>query len=176
MARKEWLGDAVGHVGEAGWGPNYDPTGLPANGDDLHYRESSQDVSLQLGALVGVQLRSVHVEQSYTGMIGTLAAYLELAADEFHIGRHDGPGAPAGSPRIKIDVVSGSGGGFASGSLGAIPRIFVYNTATSPQETNLPPVRMLVDDTDAELHVRKGSVGVAVEPGEVSVLGHLYES
>ena len=176
MATKLWLGNVAGHEGEAGWGPNYSPTGLPTDADDLYYRESSQDVDDELGALVGVQLRSVHIEQSFAGLIGTLAAYLELAAGEVHIGRHDGPGSPSGSPRIKLDLVSGSGGGFASGSFGSAPRIFVYNTAGNPQETNLPPVRLLTDDPDAELHVRRGRVGVAVEPGEVSILGHLFES
>jgi len=175
MATKEWLGDDAGHEGEVGWAANYEPAGVPTHGDDLWFRESSQDADEQLGALIGVHLRSIRIEQSYTGLIGTAEAYLETMADEVHIGRHDGPGSPAGSPRIKLDLFGGSGSLF-SGSFGAKPKVYVYDTATNPQEANLPPVRLLVDDPDAELHVRKGRVGVAVEPGEASVLGTLRMS
>lgn len=109
-------------------------------------------------------LTSLNIGKSFTGKIGSngsagiAADYLQIKATALNVGRHFGPGSPTGSGRLKIDL-----GATAS-------TITVDGTATA-SDSGKPALRLKMASTSTNLHVNKGSVGVAVEAGETSTLG-----
>ncbi|MFO7897435.1 MAG: hypothetical protein R6V58_00070 [Planctomycetota bacterium] len=157
MATTLWTGDA----GDNDWSTagNWS-NGVPANGDTVYFRDGSEDVTASLDQSA-VTVTKLVIEQSYTGLIGTPSAYLQIGATTVHIGEHQGYGTPVGSGRLKLDLDS------------AATMVTVYNTAATPEEENLPPVRLLVDtvgSVDSTVDVLKGRVGIAVEPDESSTI------
>lgn len=94
--------------------------------------------------------------------------YLEIKATLVRIGEHLGPGSPTGSARCKIN-----------NSITTASTTEVFNTASAPTETELPAVRLLYADADADLFLRsaRGGVGVAMDtPGETTTIGNIYIS
>jgi len=131
---------------------NYSPAQLPVNGDTLIVEENGEDFDANLDALSGVTLAALVIRQSFTGTLGTASEYFQVSPAVVRIGEHYGPGSrPGGSQRIMLDTES------------ANSTITVFDSAAaSPSgDTDLPPIRLLVNGATADLFVRKGKVGVA---------------
>ena len=166
---------------------NWSTGSAPVNNDDVIIANSS--VSILFGLTTGVDLDSLTVEQTFTGKIGlplngvtqsadgetvdTTATeyrdtYLQVGADVLHIGKHNGPGNPTGSGRIKID-----------NDQAAASDTVIFNTAAAGVDVGLPAVRLKLNHANADVFVRQapGGVGVGVdEPGETSTMGTIYTS
>ncbi len=83
---------------------------------------------------------------------------LKIDVDNIEIGKQVGSGTAAGSGRIKID----------NQNTGASPTT-VFDTANTPSESTLTTVGLLAASANADIFVRDGSVGVAIdEPNETS--------
>lgn len=160
---------------------NWSGEALPSNDDVLILRDSDIDIAWGLDGLTttGHELR---VEQSYTGAIGldwsgvaTTAdgqttnsaapeyrqTYLQLDISRLVIGGHIGTGDPGGSQRIMIDNDRGSAS-----------QTVVFQTSFTSTELGKPPVRLKFAHANADIDIRSGIVGVAVDiPGETSTIG-----
>jgi len=162
MANKIWLGNDSGNEGDWSVAANFLPSGVPINGDDVYLENSSQDVTAGFDQSA-VTLASLNVDQTYIGKIGDADDYLKIGATKLNIGQHYGPGMPAGSGRIKIDLGS------------AQSAVVVHNTG-SPADSNKPAVRLKANNASTTIEVRKGSVGVATETGETTTVSKIIIS
>jgi hypothetical protein len=164
MAAKYWLDTAA----DGNWSTatNWSGGTVPVNSDDVYLENGSRDITLGL-AQSAVALASLNIAQSWTGAVGSASAYLAIGATKARIGYHDnGTSQPAGSGRIKVD--------FGSSNVAVV----IENTATTPTDTDLAPVRLLLNHSSATVEVRNGTVGIAATyetetstVGEVSVTG-----
>lgn len=159
----KWIGTST--PGDPGVAANYSPAQVPITGDTLIVENTAQGITANLAVLAAVRLALLVIRKSFTGEIGSSAAYWEVGAARVEIGEHFGQGNPAGSPRMKIDFP------YFTGQDG--PAITVHDSATTSTDTYLQPIRLLTNDTDAVIEVRKGRVGVAQETSETAVLGTL---
>ena len=156
MAITVWTGAADGDWGVAGNWSN----GVPVNGDTVYLRDNAVDIDAGLNQ-AAVTIAQLVKDKSYTGRVGTDAAYLQIGATLVDIGAHYGQGDPVGSDRFKLDLTS------------ADTTVTVHDTCASSAEENLPPVRLLVANVVAGSIVRvlKGTVGIGIEdPSEASEL------
>lgn len=151
---KIWLGNISGHEGAWDYATNWLPAGVPVATDNVHLENSSQSVLSGLNQSA-VLLGSLNIAQSFTGVIGTAAAYLQVGATLVNIGYHFGPGEAAGSSMIKLDLGTGAS------------TIIVFNGGISA-DTTKPAIRLKYVNAATTLEVRKGEVGIAYETGEVS--------
>jgi len=151
---KIWVGTNSGHEGDWATAANWSPSGVPASTDNVYLENSSQSVLVGLDQSA-VALGSLNIAQSFTGAIGTAAAYLQISATLVNIGYHFGPGEAAGSSLLKLDL----------GTTAAT--IIVFNGGISA-DTTRPAIRLKYVNAATTLEVRKGEVGVAIETGEVS--------
>lgn len=168
-----WTGAAAD--GAADTAANYLEAAAPTTGDTVVFRARAlvdgtagdQDLDASLDQS-SIRLAAIHVEQSFTGKIGSAIAPLQIGAGLVEIGVETGFGTPQGSPRINLSLPYFSGQ--------AAPVVTVYDTADSSAEEYLPPVRLLFDDPAAVLHVRRGAVGVGVlgEEAELSAIHVSY--
>ena len=158
-----WTGTTSG---DASVSTNYSPAQVPITGDSLWFRDNAVDVDAGLAALTAVKLVDMHVEQSYTGKLGTTSAYFQIGFNNLYIGEHYGSGTPSGSGRIKIhlsDITSGA------------CKIIVVNSASTGYDSNLPPVRIKSSYAAMLMYINKGKVGLGLEsPGEACTLDELY--
>lgn len=160
MATRLWLGNVAGHEGEVDYADNYSPSGVPQTGDTLIVANTSQ--SLNAGDLdqSAVTLAMLQIDQTFTGEIGTAAAYYQVGATVVRIGRYDGAGNPAGSPRLKLDLGA------------AQSAVTIDNASAVSTDADLPPIRLLANHASTVLTVRKGLVGLACQDRtEVSTVG-----
>lgn len=165
MATRTWTGAVSGNWGTAG---NWLEAAVPETGDDVYFRLNAIDVTEGLDQSA-VRLASLRIEQTYTGKIGTASAYLRIGAALVVVGEYHGPANPSGSPRLKLDLVHVD--------QEAGPVVEVFRTGSTRADTHLPPLRLLLNDADATLYVRRGEVGVAVDgAAETAVLDELIES
>jgi len=162
MADRIWIGTDTGNEGDWATAANWTGAAVPVNGDDVYFVDSSQSVTEGF-AQGAVTLGSLNIAQSYTGLIGTAAGYLVINATVLRIGYHYGPGTPAGSGRIKLNL-----GAAASTAI-------IFNTG-SPDDSYLPAVRLLCNHANTTVEVRKGTVGIACEPTETSTLSKVSVS
>ncbi len=147
--------DKLGDVSVPGnWGGGASAA-IPVNADAVYLENSSQGMTAGLDQSA-VALASLNIAQSFTGEIGTAAAYLQVGAALVNIGYHFGPGEAEGSAMIKLDL----------GSVTA-STIIVYNAGISADSTR-PAIRLKYVNVATTLEVRKGEVGVAIETAEVS--------
>lgn len=160
-----WTGATDGDFTVAGNWSN----GVPVTGDTVIFRDSAVDLDTTLDQSA-ITLASLVIEQSYTGLLGlsTQAAdYLQIGATLVSIGEHYGYGSPAGSGRLKLDLSA------------ANTAVTVHNTASSSQDENLPPLRLLTAGT-VTLNITKGVVGVAcesaAETSAITALNVAYDS
>lgn len=153
MATKIW----VGTTDDWNVAGNWSPAGVPVNADDVYIENSTQDIASTLDQSA-VTLDSLNIAQSFTGKIGTTSAYLQIGATIVRIGYHYGPASPAGSGRLKIDLGA------------AAAAVTVYNTGSTPTETNKPCVRLLANHANTTIEVRKGKVGIAFDTGETTTI------
>ena len=155
--KKIWIG------ADAAWSTasNWSPTGVPASTDHVYLENSSQSITSGLDQSA-VTLGSLNIDQSFTGSLGTTTAgRLSVGATLLNIGYHNGPGTPAGSPSIYIN-------------LGTVEStITVSNTGTSA-DASLAPVRLYGSNTGNDLTVKKGKVAFGVKSDDTtSVLDKL---
>jgi len=163
MANKIWLGTDTGNEGDWSVAANFSPSGVPTSSDKVWLTNSTQSVTDGLDQS-SVTLAEVHIDQSYTGSIGTQGSPLQIGADRADIGEHYGFGTPAGSQRINLDIVTPSGAGAST--------IVVHNTCTSSADSYLPPVRIKTANAGSTLQVLKGYVGLAVDsPTDTATIG-----
>jgi len=162
---------------------NWSGGAVPVAADDVIIADSTVNICWGLDQS-SVTLASVTIEATYTGKIGldrtafatsadgdtqnTSKAeyredYLKIGADAIDIGVHTGPGTPAGSQRLKI-----------SNTKAGASTTQVHRTASAASESGQPPVRLLAANSAADIIVRGGIVGIAVdEPGETATVGDL---
>ena len=149
MANKTWVGTDTGNEGDWATAANWSPTGVPDTADIVHLENSSQGVTEGFDQAT-VVLTSLNIAQSYTGAIGDSDEYLEVGASAVKIGHNYGIGSPAGSGRIKLDI----------GTSSSI--VTVLNSGTST-DTPKNTIRLKAANATTEVHVTKGSVGVATD-------------
>jgi len=155
---KIWVGTDTGNEGKFNTAANWLPAGVPVSTDHVHFINSTQDCDGDLDQSA-LALGSLTIEQSYTGKIGTTSAYLQIGASVVKIPHHYGPGSPAGSGRIKLDL----------GSVTAAA-VTIEGTSSSPTETTKPPVRLLAANAGTTIEARKGKIGIAFDTGETSTI------
>lgn len=157
MALKIWTGAVDGNAGTAGnW-----TGGTPVNGDDV-FIGNSNAVSINAGLdQSAVNLASLTIDQSYSGTIGTTTAYLKYNyVTTVKIGENYGTSTPSGSQRIKLWFLDNT-------------NVIVYNTSFSSLDAGLPPLRLIFvasSGSGNHVYVKNGYLGVAMEPGEASVV------
>lgn len=162
MANKIWVGTDSGNEGDWSVAANWSPSGVPASSDDVFFEDSSQDVTAGFNQSA-VALSSLNIDASFTGKIGDASSYLQIGTSELNIGMHNGPGSPAGSGRIKIDL--------GSTACTAV----IYNAGTSVDDYK-PTVRLKANSASTTIEVRKGKVGAAYDTGETSTIGTISVS
>ncbi len=108
-------------------------------------------------------LDSLNFDQTFTGKVGPngfgglTGDYLQIKTSALNIGQHYGTGIPAGSGRIKIN-------------LGTTQTAIKIENSGSAFDTGKPAIRLLNVHAASTLEVKKGSVGLAFETGEVSTI------
>lgn len=155
MATKIWTGASSGAWGTAGnWSG-----GVPENGDDVYFLNNAVAVTSGLDQSA-VTVASLHIEQSYTGSIGTATEYLAIGATNVYIGEHYGSGTPSGSGRLKLDLRA------------ACTSFNVYNSASTATDTYLAPIQVISGaNAITTLAVNKGKVGFCVgSPSETATI------
>ena len=153
MANKLWVGTDT--AGDWSVAANWSPAGVPGAADAVILTDSSQDVDAGLDQSA-IVLASLTIDQSYTGDIGTSAAYLQIDTAILNIGQHYGAGSPSGSGRIKIDL----------DDTACVATI--YNSGTSTD--NKPAILLIANQATTTIEVRKGSVGIAYLPFETTTI------
>ncbi len=147
---------------------NWSPSGVPATGDTVIFKNNASDVLYGLGQSA-VTLAAMQISANYTGKIGLprtnangyfeyRADYLAISATTLTVGDGDG----AGSQRIKIDVGTNQ------------CALYVYRTATS-LENGLPSFLWKGTHASNTVSVSRGSVGIAVLPSELATVATLLE-
>lgn len=147
---------------------NWDTGAVPVNSDDV-YIEGTSDILYGL-AQTAVTLTSLNILSTFTGKIGSplineaggyyeyRATYLAIKATSFQMPA----GSGAGSGRLKID--------FSSAQMtGAV------NQTGTPLESGLESLLIKGTHASNALEVNKGSVGIAVFPGETAVIATLRQ-
>jgi len=147
----------IGDVSAAGnWGGGA-AAAAPVNGDDIHLEDSNQSMLTGLDQSA-VALASLNIAKSFTGVIGTASAYLQIGSVAVKIGYQYGPGEASGSGMIKLDL----------GSVTAAT-VVVFDAGSSSDST-VPSILLKCANAATTLEVRKGEVGVAFYTGETSTL------
>jgi len=160
---------------------NWSGGAVPVNSDDVIIQDNDVNICWGLDQN-SVALTSLTIKKTYTGKIGlrytefaTSAdgdtrdsskpeyrdTYLKIVSTSVDLGEHFGPGAPAGSTRIKLDLHT------------TASTVIVHGTANTSAETGLPAVRLKATHANTDVYVRSapGGVGVAVDvPGETSTV------
>jgi hypothetical protein len=155
MGTHIWTGASSGAWNTAGnW-----TGGVPTAGGDVYFLNNAVSVTSDLDQNA-VTVGSLHIEQSYTGAIGTAAAYLAIGATNVYIGEHYGSGTPAGSGRLKLDLRA------------ACTSMNIYNSATTATDTYLAPIQVISGaNAITTLNVKKGKVGFCVgSPSETATI------
>lgn len=157
---------------------NWSGNTVPVSTDEIIIAGNTPSILFDLDQSA-VAPAELHVLQSYTGFIGhnplaytipggaaAVAEYrdthLQIDCDRIYIGQKLGGGSQLGSGRLNINNAS-------SGT----PRCYVYNTRTTPQDTDSVCLDYVVSDAQAELYIQSapGGVGVAAKvPGTTAQL------
>ena len=151
MATKIWTGTS------ADWSTsgNWSPSGVPTSGDDVYLENSSQSITAGLGQ-ASVVLNSLNIAQSFTGSLGgTASGPLSIKTAILKIGYHNGPGSPAGSPSIYINLND------------TTCATVVDNSGTSA-DTSRAPIRLYGSAADNDLTVNKGKVEFGTNTDDTS--------
>lgn len=162
---------------------NWSDGAIPANTDTVIFKDSAVSVCWGLNQ-AAVDLAELFIFQSYTGRIGlpllSVAAsadgatqnsgaaeyrdrYLRIGWTLARIGEHQGPGTPAGSPRLKL-------WNDAPGASNTV----ILNTAQTSSDIGQAAVRLLANVNSAAINVRQAPGGVALaadEPAETATFG-----
>jgi len=168
-----------------GTGANWSLRVIPVNSDDVVIKDGSSNIFWGLDQNA-VTLDSITIHRTYTGKIGLNRTqfakdsnpenldstkqeyrddYLKIGSDRNDIGFTDNTQNPGGSLRIKID-----------NNQAAASETVIYSTSAGSSELGLPSVRLLLNDSSANIDIRSapGGVGVAIDkPGETSTAGKI---
>jgi hypothetical protein len=168
----DWIGAAAdGDWGTAG---NWTPA-PPGAGDSARFRSRAlvDGTAGDKDVLVGLDqsalaLVALVIEQSFTGLVGTAVAPLQISAETVDIGQASGFGAPTGSGRLNLHIVHLS--------LQDPVVVTIHDSAEASTELLLPPIRLVLDDADSVVEVRRGYVGIGAmgETVALSVLRMSY--
>ena len=163
MANKLWVGTDSGNAGDWGTAANWSPSGVPISADDVIIANSSQDITGTLDQSA-VALTSLTIDQSFTGLIGSLQSdFLEIGAVTAIIGQKRGStGTYTGSKRLNLDF----------GTTTAA-QIKVYNTASSAQDQNRQPLRIRAVNAATDLSLYAGTMSVSDDSSNSSTLGDI---
>jgi hypothetical protein len=163
MATKVWVGTDAGNEGDWDTAANWSPSGVPIASDDVVLANSSQDVLSGLDQSA-VALTSITIDQSYTGLIGTLQSdFLQVAASTAVIGQsRTTTGTLTGSKRLNLDF----------GTSTACD-IQVYNTARLAQDQNRQPLRIKAVNASTTLQVYSGQLAVSDDNSDSSTLSSI---
>ncbi len=162
MSTKVWVGTDSGNEGDYGTAANWSPSGVPLAADNVIIANSSQDISGTLDQSA-VALASITIDLSYTGLIGTASTFLQVAASTAVIGqRRSSTGTFAGSGRLKLDFGSSTA-----------CQITVNGTASTAQDQNRQPLRIIAVNAGTDLHVYAGSLAVSDDSDNSSTLGDI---
>ena len=141
MATTVWNGASGDWSASGNW-----TNGVPSGSDHVYFENNSQSVTTGFPGGT-VNLASLNIDQSYTGSLATAATGpLSLGITALNIGYHNGPGTPAGSPSIYLNL----------GSAVACT-ITVSNTGTSADAARAP-VRLYGSNAGITMTVVKGKV------------------
>lgn len=140
-----WSGGVSGNWSTAA---NWSTGAVPVAADDVVFENNIRDVDAGLDQSA-VTLTSLTIRKSYTGKIGTPTSYLQVGATNVFIGQYSGPGTPAGSSRLKLN-------------LGAVAStVIIYDTAATGADPNYYPVRLLCNHAATVITIYGGRVGIA---------------
>ena len=147
---------------------NWSGSAVPANGDDVVLANSAVSIKYGLDQ-AAVTLDSLVIEQSFTGQVGLprtntdgsgyveyRSQYLAIGATTITIGKGEG----TGSGRIKLDT-------------GSAQTALSVSNAGNAAETGLPAILWKGTHASSTVTVSKGSVGVAMFPGETATIATL---
>tara|TARA_Y100001938_G_C8073968_1_gene424841 strand:+ start:639 stop:1535 length:897 start_codon:yes stop_codon:yes gene_type:complete len=155
MATKIWVG--TGASPNAWTHPdNWSPSGVPTGGDNVYFENNS--VSCNTASELdqsSINLGSLNIAQSYTGSLGAEDTPLQTQTPILNIGYHNGPGTPAGSPLINIDLGSDD------------TDITISNTGTSA-DASKPPVRLKGSGTNNDLILYKGKASFGADTDDTT--------
>lgn len=171
-----WLNATTGQMGTA-----------PVSTDNVYLRNSADAILWDLDQSA-VALSTLYIERSFTGRLGlptdvfttssnglTTSAnvreyrqtYLKIGYTRAEVGAQVGPGAAAGSGRIKLHGTTNN----------AVT--VLEETGSSPVDTNRPAFRFLCTGSGHKLYIRGARAGAGVgvdEPGESCTLHTLSVS
>ncbi|GAG28294.1 unnamed protein product, partial [marine sediment metagenome] len=123
-----------------------------AANQDVYIEDSDVDILYGLDQSgIANALDSLNQAQSYTGKIASNGAYglagdyLQIKTAILNIGYNHGPGNPAGSGRVKID-------------LGATACTVTIDNTGINTDTAKPSIRLLANNAATNVRVRKGKV------------------
>ena len=135
---------------------NWSGATLPINGDNVFIEEGANDILLNL-AQSAVALASLNIAQNFTQQIGSESTALAIGASVVNIGYTRGPGSPAGSPLLHLDLGS---------TTAAV--VTIENTASTAATGVLTnPVRIIANKSDHDIFVMNGSrVSVMDDPAD----------
>ncbi len=163
---------------------NWSDGSIPGNNDTIIFKDTNVNVCWGL-AQSAVNGTTIFILKTYTGKIGLnrlafatssdgdttdaskleyRAHYLDIDYDTLEVGKHVGGGSPSGSGRIKID----------NANTGA-STTRIFDTASVATESTLAAVRLILASATADVYIRDGSIGIAIdEPNETSTAGDIY--
>jgi len=162
MSVKVWVGTDSGSEGDYSTAANWSPSGVPLAGDDVIIANSNQDINDGLDQSA-VALSSITIDLSYTGLVGTSAAFLQVAASTAVLGqRRSSTGTFAGSGRLNLDFGTSTS-----------CQITVNGTASTAQDQNRQPLRLRAVNAGTDLHVFAGSLAISDDSENSSTLGDI---
>ena len=162
MATKLWVGTDSGNEGDYATADNWSPSGVPVAADDVIIANSSQDITAGLDQSA-VVLNSITIDLSYTGLVGTVTVFLEIAAATAVIGqRRSTTGTFSGSKRLNLDF----------GTTTAC-QITINGTSSTNLDQNRQPLRIRAINAGTDLHLFAGSVAVSDDSDNSSTLGDI---
>ena len=163
MATKLWVGTDSGNEGAYSTAANWSPSGVPIASDDVIIANSSQSILTGLDQSA-VALSSFTVDKSFTGVIGTGAGdFLQIATARATIGQRRGAtGTFTGSKRLNLDFGSSTAA-----------QVEVFDTASSAQDSNRAPLRIIAANANTDIKVWAGSVAISDDSDNASTVGDI---
>lgn len=144
---------------------NWSPSGVPATGDTVYISETSTDILYGLSQSSNT-LAALYIDSTFTGTLGlpiineNAASYVEYRPTYLAIGATTtqiGQGSGNGSERIKINYGSTNG------------TCNIYTSASAADSSGA--IQLLTNYYGFTCNVYGGNVGMALNPGETSVIG-----
>lgn len=163
-----WIGDDSGNEGDVNTAANWESrtagetARVPTAGDSIFFTsDAANDCNDGLATLAAVALAGVTIEQSFSYNIGVGESYLQvLCSGDVNIGTAAGFSTSQTSRIIMLDVGT------------TATDIIVHSTGTS-SVSDMPALRLKANNASTTLTVKKGTVGVAIMPGETTTIGSL---